>query len=162
MKRPSVMERPRTVSHDGSLPTTVVVQLVVPATRVSDTEVVGATAAISGATVFEASAAASPVVSVEADPNPPRMPELDVVLPGVMVKRLVPRAAIWEVTCVCAPSPSPTVRITAAIPIMMPSTVRPDRRRWVTTPSSPVRTVSTAFIGPAPCSAVRRRRSGRP
>ena len=62
----------------------------VPATRVSDSEVVGATAAMSGATVFEARAAASPTVSVEAEPNPPRMPELDVVLPGEMVRRLDP------------------------------------------------------------------------
>ena len=133
MKRPSVIERPRTVSHDGLVPTTVVVQLVVPATRVSDSELVGATAPMSGATVFEASAAASPAVSVEAEPNPPRMPELDVVLPGEMVRRLVPSAAIWELTCCWAPSPSPTVRITAAIPIMMPSTVSLDRSRWVTT-----------------------------
>ena len=56
------------------VPTTVVVQLVPLA--VSDTEVVevGATAAMSGATLGSASIAASAVVSVVAEPKPPRMP----------------------------------------------------------------------------------------
>ncbi len=67
-----------------------VVQLVVPATRVSDSEVVGATASMSGATVLEARAVASPTVRVEAEPNPPRIPELEVVLPGETVSRLEP------------------------------------------------------------------------
>ena len=99
--------RPRTVSHEGSVPTTVVVQLVVPATRVSDCEVVGATASMSGATVFDARAVASPTVRVEAEPKPPRMPELDVVLPGETVRRLEPSAVISELTCCWAPSPRP-------------------------------------------------------
>ncbi len=173
MNRPSVIERPRTVNHEGSVPTTVVVQLVVPATRLSDSDVVGATAAMSGATVFDDSAVASPTVRVEAEPNPPRMPELEVVLPGEMVRRLEPRAVISELTCCWAPSPSPTVRMTAAIPIMMPSTVRPDRIRLDTTASSAVRKVSTTFIpdrlpcrtacrGTPPSRRWRRRRPHRP
>src|ERR1700737_3012855 len=112
MNRPSVRERPRTVSQEGSVPTAVVVQLVVPATRLSLIETAGATAAMSGATTLEARAAESPTVRVEADPKPPRIPELDVVLPGVTVRRLEPRAEIWEVTCCWAPSPSPPVRMT--------------------------------------------------
>ena len=66
----------------GRCPTTVVVQLVVPATRVSVCESAGATAPMSGATTLESSAVASPTVRVEADPKPPRIPVLDVVLPG--------------------------------------------------------------------------------
>ena len=93
MNRPSVIDRPRTVSHEGSVPTTVVVQLVDPATRFSST-VAGATASMSGATTFDESAAASPTVRVDAEPKPPRMPELEVVLPGVTVSRFEPRAEI--------------------------------------------------------------------
>jgi hypothetical protein len=99
MNLPSVIDLPRTASHDGLVPTTVVVQLVVPATNVSDSEVVGATAAISGATVFDDRAVASPGVRVEADPNPPRMPELEVVLPGEIVRRFEPKAVMSELTC---------------------------------------------------------------
>ena len=146
MNRPSVIDRPRTVSHDGSVPTTVVVQLVVPATRLSLSESAGATEWMSGATTLEVRAAASPTVSVEAEPKPPRMPELDVVLPGVTVSRLDPRAVISEPTCCWAPSPRPTVRMTAVMPIMMPSTVSVDRSRWDSTASRPVRNVSRRFI----------------
>ncbi len=99
MNRPSVMDRPRTVSHEGSVPTTVVVQLFDPATRLSFEEVAGATALMSGATTFESSAAASPTVRVDAEPKPPRMPELEVVLPGVTVSRFEPRAEISDPTC---------------------------------------------------------------
>ena len=91
--------RARTVSQLGVLPTTEVVQLVEPLVRLSDRLVVGATAATSGATVCEASAVASETVSVDAEPDPPRTPELLVVLPGVTTNRLVPSALISEVTC---------------------------------------------------------------
>ena len=162
MNRPWVMERPRTVSHDGQVPTTVVVQLVVPATSDSDSEEVGATAPMSGATVLESSAVALARVSVDAVPNPPRIPELEVVLPGEMVNRFEPSAVISELTCCWAPSPRPTVRITAVIPIMMPSTVSAERSRWDTTASRPVRKVSTRFTGGRPPRAGhRRRRTGR-
>ena len=79
MKRPSATLRARTDSQSGWCPTTVVVQLVPAAVSVSDRDVAGATAAMSGATVFDASAVASASVSVEALPNPPRMPVLAVV-----------------------------------------------------------------------------------
>ena len=72
------------------VPTTVVVQLAVPAVRVSDDCVVGATALMSGATALEDSASASAMVKVDAVPNPPRMPAVEVELPGEMVKMLVP------------------------------------------------------------------------
>ena len=78
MKRPSVIAAAPHRQPDGVVPTTVVVQLVRPAIRVSDREVAGATAAMSGATVFDASAVASASVRVEAEPNPPRMPVLEV------------------------------------------------------------------------------------
>src|ERR1700689_878361 len=130
------------VNHVGVEPTTVVLQLLVPAVSVSDEDVGGATALMSGATVLEESAVALAMVRVEAVPKPPRMPEDEVELPGEIVNRLVPNEVISELTCACAPSPNPTVRMTAAMPISIPSTVRPDRRRWVRTPLSPVRKVS--------------------
>ena len=58
----------------------------------------------------------------------------DVVLPGVTVSTLEPSAVISEVTCPWAPSPSPTVRMTAAMPMRMPRTVSAERRRWLSTP----------------------------
>jgi hypothetical protein len=38
-------------------------------------------------------------VRVEADPNPPRTPELEVVLPGEIVRRFEPKAVMSELTC---------------------------------------------------------------
>src|SRR6185312_6135671 len=86
--------RARTESQSGWLPTTEVVQFDEPAVNGSDVETVGATALMSGATVLSASAAASRTVNVDAEPNPPRMPELLVELPGETISRLLPRALI--------------------------------------------------------------------
>ena len=139
---PADMVRARTDNQDGVVPTTEVVQLLAPATTDSELEVLGATAAMSGATTGEARACASAWVSVEADPNPPRRPVVLVVLPGEMINRLVPRASTCAVTCCWAPMPSPTVKITAAIPIRIPSTVSAERIRWVRIASRAVRSVS--------------------
>src|ERR1700690_1653426 len=49
--RPEETVRARTPSHAGVVPTTEVVQLEFPATSVADDDVVGATAAMSGATI---------------------------------------------------------------------------------------------------------------
>src|ERR1700679_3430496 len=116
MNRPWVTLRLRTVSHDGVVPTTVDVQLLEPAVRVSEDESTGATALMSGATVFDDKAVASPSVKVEAEPKPPRTPLVVVELPGEMVSRLVPSALISELIWSWAPCARPTVRITAAMP----------------------------------------------
>ena len=79
------------MAHDGVVPTTVVDQLPLPAMSVSVACVVGATALMSGATTGEDSAAALATVNVEAEPKPPRMPAADVVLPGEIVSRFVPK-----------------------------------------------------------------------
>ena len=68
------------------------------------------------------------MVSVFAESDPPRTPEL-VVLPGETVSRLVPSAAIRELTESADAVPIPTVQITAATPKRMPSVVRIERRR---------------------------------
>jgi len=70
----------------------------------SEDEVDGATAEISGATVFDSSAVASDIVRVDAVPKPARRPVLDVELPGEIVRTLVPSEVISEPTCACAPS----------------------------------------------------------
>ena len=103
---------------------------------------------MSGATVFDPSAVASASVSVEALPNPPRMPVVAVDEPGETTSRFEPRSLISELTCPWAPSPKPTVRITAAIPIRMPSMVSPDRSRCERTAPSPVRSVSSQLMRP--------------
>ena len=86
------MVRLRTCSHAGVVPATVVVQVLelMSSVRDADEDWTGATALMSGATVLEARAVASACVSVDAEPNPWRMPLEDVELPGETVSRLVP------------------------------------------------------------------------
>src|SRR6266536_4119771 len=79
--RPLASVRPRTSCQDGVVPTTVVVQFVEPLTTDCEPCSTGATPATSGAAVCDDSAAASAVVSVDAEPKPPRSPPL-VALPG--------------------------------------------------------------------------------
>ena len=155
--RPWVRLRARTGSQSGVVPTTFVVQFVVPA--VSDCEPVttGATLAMSGATTGLASAVASRVVRVDADPRPPRIPLVVVVLPGETMSRLLPSWLIWSRTWACAPWPSPTVSITAAMPIRMPSMVSDERIRRERMASRAVRNVSPQVI--AGSSATRGQRS---
>ena len=141
----------------GVEPCTEVVHVLEPAVRVSDDEVMGATALTSGATVGLESAATSDTVRVDAVPSAWRMPVLDVELPGVIVSTLEPSAVISEVTWPWAPSPRPTVRMTAAMPMRMPSTVSAERSRWLRTPLTPVRNVSSQLTGCSPCSARRSR-----
>ena len=94
----------------------VVVQFVEPAVNTSSVSAWGATAITFGATFFDPSAFASASVSVLAVPKPPRTPLELVVLPGVTTRRFDPSAEMAELTLLCAPSPRPTVRMTAAIP----------------------------------------------
>ena len=70
MNRPSAMVWARTDIQAALLPTTDVVQLDVPAVSSSALDVVGATALMSGATVFDERALASPMVKVDAPPEP--------------------------------------------------------------------------------------------
>ena len=99
--------RPRTGSHDGVVPCTVVVAVSLPAVSTSEDDVIPATALMSGASTGEASADTSAWVSVEAEPSASRTPEVEVVLPGVMVRTFEPSALISEVTWPEAPSPRP-------------------------------------------------------
>ena len=69
------------MSHPGLLPCTVVDQLVLVLTSVAVPETTGATAATSGASCLSSSPVTSSMVSVFAEPDPPRTPKL-VVLPG--------------------------------------------------------------------------------
>ncbi len=86
--------RARTSSHCGVLPTTDVVQLVLPLSISSDVLCVGATAAMSGAAVLDFNALASLIVRVDAEPKPPRTPLELVELPGDTMSRLLPSALI--------------------------------------------------------------------
>ena len=54
-------------------------------------------------------------------------PSAPVLLPGRTMSRLLPSWLICALTSFCVPSPRPTVRITAAMPMRMPSTVRIER-----------------------------------
>src|SRR5215469_11494371 len=68
-------------------------------------------------------ASASAAVNVTLEPAPAAAPPLR-VLPGMIVSRLVPSPASWLLTDALAPSPSATMAMTAATPMMMPSVVR--------------------------------------
>ena len=127
-KAPASMLRALATSHAGVLPLTVVLQLEELLTIVSRAWTTGATAWMSGALALSASPVASLMVSVLALPAPPKMPPA-LVLPGVMVSRLVPRAAIWELTWSDDAWPMPTVQMTAATPKRMPRVVRIERSR---------------------------------
>ncbi len=149
-KRPDAILRARTDSQSGVVPTTVVVQFDVPAVSDRLRWLAGATAAMSGATSFEARASASCTVRVEAEPKPPRTPSLLVALPGVTTSRLLPRELIWSRTWFWVPWPRPTVRMTAAMPMRIPRTVRAERDRCVRTASMPMRSVSSQLMGGSP------------
>ncbi len=145
--RPTDRSRARTSVQDVVVPTNEVVQLVSPLTSETLEEVVGATAATSGATFSSSMVWASATVSVDAEPKPPRCPEESVVLPGETMSRLEPRALIWSSTSCCAPSPSPTVRITELMPMTIPSIVSIERSRWARMASTAARRVSVQLIG---------------
>ena len=145
MNVPEDTLRARTCDHCGVLPTTDVVQLVLPLSISSEVLCVGATAATSGAAVLDFSAFASLIVKVAADPKPPRTPLELVELPGETMSRLLPNALIWSLTDVFVPSPSPTDSTTVAMPIRMPRTVSPERNRCARTACRPVRRVSDQF-----------------
>jgi len=95
------------------------------------------------------------MVSVDALPRAWRIPVLEVELPGVIVRTFDPSELISEVTSAEAPSPSPTAMMTPAMPIKMPSTVRNERSRWLSTPFTPVRRVSSQLTGRSPSCADR-------
>src|SRR5688572_8248779 len=67
---------------------------------------------------------ASSTMSVEIEPNPPRTP-VTVVAPGTIIRTFVPRLAISAWTDAVAPWPKLTMATTAAMPITIPSIVRP-------------------------------------
>src|SRR5579871_1462874 len=67
-------------------------------------------------------AVASDAFSVVVEPAPAATPPL-LLLPGMMVRTLVPRPDNCEATEALAPSPSATIAMTAATPMMMPSVV---------------------------------------
>ena len=145
--RPEVTPRERTADQLGVVPVRVVVQLVEPTTSDADVVDVGATDCTSGAVAGAARASASCCVSVDAEPKPPRVPVVEVELPGETTRMLVPSSLIWSCTLAFAPFPMPTVRTTAVMPMRMPSVVSAERSRCVRTASVAVRSVSRQVIG---------------
>ena len=159
-KRPEDSVRARTLSQSGVVPTTELVQVVEPTVRTWEPVLTGATLPMSGATAGSAKALASAIVRVVAVPRPPRTP-LVVELPGETISKLLPRLLIWSSTACCAPGPSPTVRVTDAMPMKMPSTVSNERSRCVRTASSAIRQVSVHLMA-RPAGAPCRRRPDHP
>ena len=154
---------PHLAATSGVVPTTVVVQFVPFGGRaMSDVVDVGATARDVGRHRRVASIAASAVgEGGRGTASAAHAGEAGRARPGETMSRFEPSLSIWRATCCCAPWPRPTVSITAAIPIRMPSMVRAERIRRVRIASQPVRRVSsqlTGAPGPArPCRAGGRR-----
>ena len=72
------------------------------------------------------SASTSSPESLELEPHPALAPE-DVVVPGKIMRKFVPRDLSWFSACRRAPSPIPIVATTHATPMMMPSAVSSER-----------------------------------
>ena len=119
--RPAATRQFRTRKYSLVTPSTVVDQFWSPYMAVRRVDAVGATAASEGMSLERASAStALNGGAVEDCPGPSRCP-------GLIRSRLLPRLAIWSVTCTAAPPPMVTMMITAATPMTMPSMVRDDR-----------------------------------
>jgi hypothetical protein len=80
-------------------------------------------------------ASASSSVSVLPVPAPPAIPPARAA-PGEIVSTFVPNPDNEAVTVVCEPCPSPTMAMTAATPIMIPSAVRAARALFARSASS--------------------------
>ena len=145
-KLPLVTVRLFATSQPGVEPETAAVQFCAPATIGAIRCTTGATAMTSGATEWSSRASASLTVRVLAAPRPARTPPAPVVLPGTTVIRLVPSAVIRPVTYCRAPRPIPTVRMTAATPMRIPSAVSSERNRCPLTERKPVATVWKKLI----------------
>ena len=145
-KVPLVTVRLFATSQPGVEPETAAVQFCAPATIGAIRCTTGATAMTSGATEWSSRASASLTVRVLAAPRPARTPPAPVVLPGTTVIRLVPSAVIRPVTYCRAPRPMPTVRMTAATPMRIPSAVSSERNRCPLTERKPVATVWKKLI----------------
>src|SRR5450755_2746576 len=64
--------------------------------------------------------------SFELDPSPAFAPD-DVMVPGMTMRKFVPRERSWFSAWMRAPSPMPMVATTQATPMMMPSAVSSER-----------------------------------
>ena len=150
--------RARTDSQDGEVPTTLVVQFVEPFCRVCR----------GGRGRGDRGRRPAPPPGTRARsrrlgergrrPEPAAHAAGRCVLPGETMSRLVPSACTCATTCRWAPMPRPTVRMTAAMPMRMPSMVSPDRSRCVRIASRPVRSVSAQLTGTSPAARWRARR----
>ena len=93
-------------------------------------------------------------VSVDAEPKPPRTPTASVVLPGRDDEQVgAERVDLVARPRPARPGPRPTVRITAAMPMRMPSMVSDERSRCERTASRPVRSVSSQFMTARPAAS---------
>ena len=109
----------------GVMPDTVVVVFAEPATTTAIVDTCGATCATPSTWAM---ASASSIVSVSADPPAPRT-KPDVLAPGLMLSRLVPRPSMRLVIPEVAPCATETSATMDATPMITPSIVRSARSR---------------------------------
>jgi hypothetical protein len=91
-----------------------------------------------------AMALASSCVSVATAPEPSRTPLL-LMLPGSTMIRLLPILWICAWIRAVAPAPTPTMAITAATPMMMPSMVSAERMRFTFSARSAIRMLPRSY-----------------
>ena len=154
--RPSTRLRARTSGQPTVVPVTCEDQLSVPYWTLTREPITGATPAMSGATAGSDSTSASSRVS-DIAPDAEPCPALDRD-PGITMSRLLPSLLISAVIWCRAPSPRPTVSMTAAMPMRMPSIVSSERIRRPSSASTAVRNVSDQLTTAPPCPPTAGRR----
>ena len=147
--RPSARVRARTSTQAGRVPFTWVEVSAVPYWTVAAEVMIGATPATSGAIAGSAITSASERVNPP-EPEPDNPLDSPPLPPGITIRRLEPSLLISLPICSRAPSPRPTVSMTAAMPMRMPSMVSSERMRRPLRASQAVRKVSVHVIAPPP------------
>src|SRR5215471_15472260 len=92
---------------------------------------------------------ASSCVKLATAPEPSRTPLL-LTLPGNTIIRLLPMLRICSCIRSVAPDPTPTIAITAATPMMMPSIVSAERMRFTFSARSAIRLLATILFMTVP------------
>ncbi len=121
-RRPSASSQFPASNQPFVVPVTTVCQFRLPKMAREPLWAVGATARRLPTCCAMASASAASKGRARAPPRPGPKP-----CPGRTMSRLLPRLAIRLVTSAVAPAPTVTMVITAATPMMIPSTVREER-----------------------------------
>ena len=143
---PCSITQERAMKYSGVTPVICVLQLLAPSITCALPDETGADATINGNLPM---ASASLMVTVGADPEPPRNPPADVE-PDMTMNRLLPMDCTERLTLCFAPSPIASISTTAETPIIMPSMVSAVRMRFAPRARQASPRFANGFIGASP------------